>query len=81
MLAKIKSPCKGKSFLFHSFYPYRAALLLSSVEHRSKGTFAIEELLCLLLDTKLSYHFKIIIAALYAEPSVLHTDEGNAGNQ
>ena len=81
MLAKIKSPCKGKSFLFHSFYPYRAALLLSSVEHRSERPFAIKELFRLLLDTQLSDHFKIIIAAIHAEPSVLHADEGNAGNQ
>ena len=54
---------------------------LSSVEHRSKRPFAIEELLRLLLDTQLSDHLEIIIAALHAEPSVLHTNEGNAGNQ
>ena len=56
-------------------------LLLSAVEHRSKGTFAIEELLCLILDTKISDHLEIIITALHTEPSVLHADEGNAGKQ
>ena len=54
---------------------------LSSVEHRSKRPFAIEKLLRFILDTQLSDHLEIIIAALYAEPSVLHTNEGNAGNQ
>ena len=54
---------------------------LSAVEHRSKRPLAIEELFRLLLDTQLSDHLEIIIAALHAEPSVLHTDKGNAGNQ
>ena len=54
---------------------------LTSVEYRSKGPFAIEKLLRLLLDTQLSDHLEVIIAALHAEPSVLHTNEGNAGNQ
>ena len=54
---------------------------LVPVEHRSKRPLAIEELLRLLLDTQLSDHLEIIIAALHAEPSVLHTDKGNAGNQ
>ena len=53
----------------------------SSVEHRSKGTFAIEELFGFILDTQLPDHFKIIIAALHAKPSVLHAYKGNAGNQ
>lgn len=56
-------------------------LLLSAVEHRSERPFAIEELLCLVFNTKISDHLEIIIAALHAEPSVLHADEGNAGNQ
>ena len=54
---------------------------LSSVEHRSKRPFAIEELFGFILDTQLSDHLEIIIAALHAEPSVLHADKGNAGNQ
>ena len=54
---------------------------LSSVEHRSKRPFAIEELFGFILDTQLSDHLEIIIAALHAEPSVLHPDKGNAGNQ
>ena len=54
---------------------------LSSVEHRSKRSFAIEELFGFILNTKISDHLEIITAALHAEPSVFHTDKGNAGNQ
>ena len=56
-------------------------LPLSSVEYWSEGTFAVKELLGFFLDTQLSEHIKVLIAALHAEPVVLHTDEGNAGNQ
>ena len=54
---------------------------LTAIEHRSKRPLAIEELFGFLLDTQLSDHLEVIIAALHAEPSVLHTDKGNAGNQ
>ena len=66
--------------LNHSTFNIQHSTLVP-VEHRSKGPFAVEELLRLLLDTQLSDHLEIIIAALHAEPSVLHTYEGNAGNQ
>ena len=54
---------------------------LVPVEHRSKRPLTIEELFGFILDTQLSDHLEIIIAALHAEPSVLHADKGNAGNQ
>ena len=66
--------------LNHSTFNIQHSTLVP-VEHRSKRPFAIEELLRLLLDTQLSDHLEIIIAALHAEPSVLHADKGNAGNQ
>ena len=64
-----------------TFNIQQSTLNLTSVEHRSKRPFAIEELLGFIFDTQLSDHLEIIIAALHAEPSVLHTDKGNAGNQ
>ena len=74
----------GASLIQHSTFNIQHSKkhsTLTSVEYRSKGTFAIEKLLRLLLDTQLPYHIKVVIAALYTEPSVLHADEGNAGNQ
>ena len=68
----------GASLIQHSTLNIQK---LPSVEDRSKRTFAIEELPSLILDTKIADHIEIIIAALHAKPSVLHADEGNAGNQ
>lgn len=70
----------GQKKVKRRFYLF-TFLLLSAVEHRSEGTFAIEELFGFILDTQLSDHIKVIIATLHTEPSVLHADEGNAGNQ
>ena len=63
------------------FLPFYFFLPLSSVEYWGKGTFAVKELLGFFLDTQLSEHIKVLIAALHAEPLVLHADKGNAGNQ
>ena len=78
---------KGASLIQHSTFNTQHSKIniqhstLVPVEHRSKRPLAIEELLRLLLDTQLSDHLEVIIAALHAEPSVLHADKGNAGNQ
>ena len=66
--------------LNHSTFNIQHSTLVP-VEHRSKRPLAIEELFGFILDTQLSDHLEIIIAALHAEPSILHTDKGNAGNQ
>ena len=66
--------------LNHSTFNTQHSTLVP-VEHRSKRPLAIEELFGFILDTQLSDHLEIIIAALHAEPSVLHPDKGNAGNQ
>ena len=74
------STFKTQHSLNHSTFNTQHSTL-SSVEHRSKRPLTIEELFGFLLDTQLSDHLEIIIAALHAEPSVLHPDKGNAGNQ
>ena len=68
----------GASLIQHSTLNIQK---LPSVEDRSKRTFAIEELPSLFLDTEIAEHIKILIAALHTEAVVLHTNEGNAGNQ
>lgn len=56
-------------------------LPLSAVEYWGEGTFAVKELLGFFLDAQLPEHIKVLIAALHAEPLVLHADKRNAGNQ
>ena len=74
----------GASLIQHSTFNIQHSKkhsTLTPVEYRSEGTFTVKELLCFILDAQLPYHIKVIIAALYTESSVLHANEGNAGNQ
>ena len=74
----------GASLIQHSTFNIQHSKkhsTLTPVEYRGKGTFTVKELLSFILDAQLSYHIKVIIAALYAEPSVLHAYKGKTGNQ